>query len=204
MLGVQLRSVKKIAKAIFSSSIIMNDVAILQSIDDTLKDSPQASQRTIAKNANLSVGMMNAVLRRFVERGWIMIKNMNGCKLSYALTPEGLNELYERGRAFASRTFSAVSNYNDILNKTVEKAKENGKIRVVLYGPSNVRFLIVYTCERLGMEFVERGEDSDVNVSECQGAVCLIGEQVGADRVRELKEAGALALVEMVEEINIE
>jgi len=170
------------------------DVAILQSIDDTLKDSPEASQRIIARNAKLSVGMMNAILKRFVERGWIMIKNVNGCKLSYALTPEGMSEIYERGRSFAARTFAAVNDYNDILNKLVENARKDGKIRVVIYGPSNLRFLIVYTCERYGMQLEERGTD------ECQlkdDEIGFIGEMVGTEIDGILKKAGAVSLVDL-------
>ena len=48
------------------------DLATLQVISETLKEDPRASQRTLAKKANMSLGMMNAILGRFVERGWIM------------------------------------------------------------------------------------------------------------------------------------
>ena len=38
------------------------DLATLQVISETLKKNPQASQRTLAKKANVSLGMMNAIL----------------------------------------------------------------------------------------------------------------------------------------------
>ena len=34
-------------------------------------------------NAGISIGLMNSVLKRFVERGWIMLTNVNLRKLSY-------------------------------------------------------------------------------------------------------------------------
>ena len=34
-------------------------------------------------NAGISIGLMNSVLKRFVERGWIMLTNINLRKLSY-------------------------------------------------------------------------------------------------------------------------
>lgn len=173
----------------------MNDFTILQSIDSTLKSSPDASQRVIAKNANLSVGKMNVILKRFIERGWIMVKNVNGRKLSYALSPSGMNELYERGKSFAVRTFAAVNEYNDILYKVFEKAKENGKIKVVLYGSSYIRFLIVYTCEGLGMQFEERSVEDPLE----DNALCLIGEQVPAEELKVLKSNGGVCLVDLVQ-----
>ena len=60
-----------------------SDVATLQSIAKTLEEEPLASQRVLAENAGMSIGLMNAVLKRFVERGWIMLINVNLRKLSY-------------------------------------------------------------------------------------------------------------------------
>lgn len=72
------------------------DFATLQVISERLKEDPQASQRTLAKKANMSLGMMNAILGRFVERGWRMLTNVNGRKLAYAVTLEGIAELSNR------------------------------------------------------------------------------------------------------------
>lgn len=65
------------------------DLATLQVISEILKEAPQACQRPLAKKANMSLGMLNAILGRFVELGWIMLTNVNGRKLAYALTPDG-------------------------------------------------------------------------------------------------------------------
>ena len=56
-------------------------------MNQLLTEDSQAIQRTLAKKANVSLGMMNAILGRFAERGWIMLTNVNGRKLAYALTP---------------------------------------------------------------------------------------------------------------------
>ena len=74
-------------------NVMNSDVAVLQNIADTLKQEPLASQRVLADNAGISIGLMNAILKRFVERGWIMLSNVNLRKLSYAITPAGMVEL---------------------------------------------------------------------------------------------------------------
>ena len=79
-----------------STTIDNNSVATLQSIAKTLEEEPLASQRVLAENAGMSIGLMNAVLKRFVERGWIMLTNVNLRKLSYAVTPDGITELTSR------------------------------------------------------------------------------------------------------------
>lgn len=98
------------------------DVATLQNIADTLKEEPMASQRVLAENAGMSIGLMNAVIKRFVERGWIMLTNVNLRKLSYAITPAGIAELTSRSESFAKRTFALANKYNDTLCKAVSDA----------------------------------------------------------------------------------
>lgn len=70
-----------------------SEVETLQSIANTLEKEPLASLRLFAENSGMSIGLMNAVLKRFVERGWIMLSNINLKKLSYAITPAGIAEL---------------------------------------------------------------------------------------------------------------
>ena len=130
------------------------DLVTLQIISDTLKEEPKASQRKLAENAGMSLGLMNAVLQRFVERGWIMLSNVNGRKFAYAVTPKGIRELTERGKKFAARTFKIANDYNEVILNIVKKAKSEGKNKVILYGNSYIKFLIVYACQEVGVEFV--------------------------------------------------
>lgn len=53
------------------------------------------------KKTNVSLEMMNTILNKFGERGWIMLTNVNGRKLAYAITPDGIAELAKRGKSFA-------------------------------------------------------------------------------------------------------
>ena len=104
-----------------------NDLATLQIIADTLENDPQASQRMLAENDGMSIGLMNAVIKRFVERGWIMLTNVNLRKLSYASTHEGIAELTARSQSFAKRTFALANRYNDKLLQCVSQAKKRRK-----------------------------------------------------------------------------
>lgn len=148
------------------------DLATLQVISETLKEDPQASQRTLAKKANMSLGMMNAILGRFAERGWIMLTNVNGRKLAYAVTADGIAELAKRGKAFALRTFKLANVYSETFCKKFMEAKAAGKTKVVLYGDSYIKFIIKYACNEVGLEFEEKEVTSQVQTNE----VCLAGE----------------------------
>lgn len=148
------------------------DLATLQVISEKLKEDPQSSQRTLAKKANMSLDMMNAILGRFVERGWIMLSNVNGRKLAYAVTAAGISELTKRGKSFALRTFKLANVYSETFCKKFMEAKASGKTKVVLYGDSYVKFIIKYACSEIGLEFEQKEVSADVLINE----VCLAGE----------------------------
>ena len=174
------------------------DLATLQVISETLKEDPQASQRTLAKKANVSLGMMNAILGRFAERGWIMLTNVNGRKLAYAVTPDGISELAKRGKAFALRTFKLANVYSETFCKKFMEAKAAGKTKVLLYGDSYIKFIIKYACNEVGLDFEEKEVTSQVQTNE----VCLAGE-LNDDEVQKLLiNAGCFSLVNMVQDIK--
>lgn len=174
-----------------------SDIATLQTIADTLKEEPLASQRMLAEKAGMSIGLMNAILKRFVERGWIMLTNVNLKKLSYAITPEGISELTHRSQKFARRTFALANTYNDELCNLVQKARKDGKTKLVLYGSSYIKFLLIYACQKFDVEFVEM-EAGDSVMSD---ALCVIGELTESEKVEGLLEQGCISLVDLLHEV---
>lgn len=173
-----------------------SDVATLHSIATTLEAQPYASQRVLAENAGMSIGLMNAVLKRFVERGWIMLTNVNLRKLSYAVTAEGLAELTARSQKFARRTFAIANKYNDTICNLVSEARESGKTTLALYGKSYIRFLLVYACQTLNVKFVEKDVDEPVLAN----ALCVVGELNNESEIARLENAGCVNLLNLIEE----
>lgn len=176
-------------------NVMNSDAAVLQNIADTLKEEPLASQRVLADKAGISIGLMNAVLKRFVERGWIMLSNVNLRKLSYAITPAGMLELKERSQNFAKRTFELAGRYNETLCNAVMQAKEQGKKSMVLYGKSYIKFLLVYACQIHGLAFKEKAEDEPIE----EQSFCLAGELCENAVIERLKNQGCVSLLDLIE-----
>lgn len=145
----------------------------------------------------MSLGMMNAILGRFVERGWIMLTNVNGRKLTYAVTPEGISELAERGKKFVFRTFKLANVYSEAFCKKFLEAKVAGKTKVVLYGDSYIKFIIKYACNEVGLDF----EEKEITAEVLSNEVCLAGELNETKVQQKLMEKGCFNLVETVQNI---
>ena len=171
-----------------------SDVLTLQSIANTLEKEPLASQRVLAKNAGISIGLMNAILKRFVERGWIMLSNVNLKKLSYAVTPAGIAELSSRSQKFAKRTFELANSYNETICDFVSKAKTQGKTSVALYGDSYIKFLVSYACHHYSIDFVEKAVTDEID----ETALCLVGELCDEETVARLENKGCQNLLSLI------
>jgi len=135
------------------------ELAILEGIYSSQKLERSPTQRDLAEASGLSLGMTNALLKRFAEKGWVLLKRLNARNIQYALTPEGINEIAHRSYRYFRRTARNASVYRDLLEAFVLKAKRDGITRVVLAGPSDLDFILEYACERHGLIFV-KGSDA--------------------------------------------
>ena len=132
-----------------------SDITILAKLSHALDASPQAGQRELAVRTDLSLGMMNAVLKRFVKKGWVMANRLSAKKICYMLTPEGIKAVTERTASYMRRTFAAVKEYGTVLNQRIGELKQNGYTAVVLWGESDAAFLLEYVCRIHDMKLLK-------------------------------------------------
>lgn len=158
--------------------MIEQDLKILTNIHQTLSVDPHVNQRELAKKSNISLGQMNAVLKRCIARGWIAVKNLNMKKVCYYLTPSGMEEVSIRTSHYMMNTFSLMNEYASRIQSALEKIRCQGKTTVVLVGRSNIDFLIEYTCEKLDLRFIK----TELDRFECDiignDVFALVGESV--------------------------
>jgi DNA-binding MarR family transcriptional regulator len=145
-----------------SESTITNpdtEYQALRVIDDLQGEHRQAgtvpSQRDFARALNMSVGMTNAIIKRLVGKGWLVMHRINGRNLSYALTPEGTREVAKRSYRYLRRTIGNVVRWKDAIDHAVMEARESGCERVLLVGDSDLDFIVEHAASRHGMVFVQ-------------------------------------------------
>ena len=104
------------------------------------------TQRELADHAGISLGQVNYVLKRLLERGLVKISNFkkSPSKISYVyrLTPKGI----EAKSALAARfVMSKLKEYRNVQDRLVERLNtlENRKhFRIIFVGPSVVGDLL--------------------------------------------------------------
>ena len=131
------------------------ELQLLETIYSKQDVSGSLSQRSLAGAAGLSLGMTNALLKRFIERGWVKLMHLSGRSLRYILTSDGMEEVLRRSLSFFTRAVRSASLYRDKIDAFVLKLSKEGFDILVLEGPAELDFLFDYSCERHNLAFVK-------------------------------------------------
>lgn len=131
------------------------ELKLLETIYSKQNEPLKASQRELAGATGLSLGMTNALLKRFVERGWIKLTHLSGRKFCYILTPDGMEETLRRSLLYFVRAMKSSSLYRDKIDRFVRDLALRGFKTLSLEGPDELDFLFDYSCARHGLSFIK-------------------------------------------------
>ena len=67
-----------------------------------------SNQREISRHMNLSLGMINMLIRRLIAKGYIRIEQLNKRKVQYILTPKGFSEKMRKSVKYTMKTISSI------------------------------------------------------------------------------------------------
>jgi DNA-binding MarR family transcriptional regulator len=84
------------------------------------KDS-SISQRQLSKGAGVSLGLINVILKKFIEVGYLKVSHLNKRKVKYILTPSGFLRVAENSYRF---TTSIIQKYNKIYSELCSVYKD--------------------------------------------------------------------------------
>lgn len=93
--------------------LLENELQILKNIDkDTI-----TSQRAISKKTGISLGNVNVILKRLVNKGLVKIEGLTPKTIRYILTPKGVQERAERTYQYVVSTVKLVNE----IDKNIEQ-----------------------------------------------------------------------------------
>ena len=131
-------------------------------------------QRELADKAGISLGMTNAILKRLIEKGWLMTKRLNSRNISYVVSPAGIEEIFKRGYRYFKRTIDDVILYKTGIEQLIAEASEAGYKTVALVGKSDLDFIVEYACGKVGLGFIRFSDDKWVS----EGYFVIYSEQL--------------------------
>src|SRR6476469_873014 len=111
---------------------------IMLGLLDAVEQDRAQSQRLLASELGIALGLVNAYLKRCIKKGLVKVNDAPARRYAYYLTPQGFAEKSRLTVQYLSDSFSFFRLAKSDCARVLERAKANGFSRLVLAGKSDL------------------------------------------------------------------
>ena len=117
---------------------------------DIVQNNEHVSQRNLARQLGVALGLANSYLKRCVKKGWVKVLQAPANRYLYYLTPTGFTEKSRLTAEYLNTSLSFYREAGDSCSRLLEYCEQNGWRRLLLCGLSEVAEIV--TLRSLGRE----------------------------------------------------
>ena len=103
---------------------------------DEIEKRKDHSQRTISRELNIALGLSNALLKKFIAKGFLKLSQAPMKRYFYYITPKGLIEKAKLTSEFLQSSFEFYNKIRNEYEKEFKKLKNFFPSKIVLIGIS--------------------------------------------------------------------
>ena len=104
------------------------------------------TQRSLAKELGIALGLTNLLIHRVIKKGWVKAVNVRRNRIHYLITPEGIAEKARVTRAYFDNTMRLYTETRDQIRQNLDRLSYTwpadhlpaGQKRIVFYGCGEV------------------------------------------------------------------
>ena len=130
-----------------------NDIRTLK-ILEKIEEDDMPSQRSLAGELNVSLGLINSFIKRLANKGYFKITNLKPNKVRYILTPAGIAEKTRLTYEFIKYSYQLYSGAQNKLRALFRELESNGCCRIVFYGVNDFAAIAHVSCRSTNVELV--------------------------------------------------
>lgn len=105
---------------------------------DAVERNPSVTQRSVAQELGIALGLANAYLKRCVRKGLIKVSEVPARRYAYYLTPQGFAEKSRLTASYLSHSFSFFRRAREQCASIYDVAVQRGQSRFVLLGSGDL------------------------------------------------------------------
>jgi len=155
------------------------DDEIVLGLLDTVERNPSVTQRTVARELGIALGLANAYLKHCVRKGLIKVSQVPTRRFAYYLTPHGFAEKSRLTANYLAHSFSFFRRARRECSTIFATAAAHGQRRIVLIGPGDLAEIAGIVAHEHPLEIIGTIAPND-DANEVKAAVAKLG---GADAV---------------------
>lgn len=117
------------------------------------------SQRDLARELNISLGLVNAFIKRLAQKGYFKITTIPRKRVKYILTPKGLAEKSRLTYEFIQYSIEFYRTAREKLRELFQALVDDGVRRIVLYGAGDLAEIAYLSLQGTALEIVAVVDD---------------------------------------------
>lgn len=127
---------------------------ILLGLLNSVESNGEQSQRHLAAELGIALGLVNAYLKRCVKKGLLKVSEAPARRYAYYLTPQGFAEKSRLTVEYLSNSFSFFRRAKEDCGRAFATAAARGCSHIVLVGKSDLAEIAVLCAPENGVEIV--------------------------------------------------
>lgn len=135
---------------------------------DAVDQRADISQRHLAVNLGVALGLTNSYLKRCIRKGWIKITTAPANRYLYYLTPKGFTEKSRLTREYLSRSFSFYREAANSCDRLFQQCVDKNLKTIVFCGASDLAEIASIKAHEKGLEILGT-YDKDSNLKKFIG-----------------------------------
>ena len=142
-----------------------------------------ANQRDLSRLMNLSLGMVNMLIRRLLAKGLIRIEQLNKRKVQYILTPRGFSEKMRKSIKYTLKTINSIGLIKARVKEILLNLYENGARDFFVVGESDLCTLIKMVAKEVPLKDCSFYILDEIPQTEIKGVLLICKENVDENSV---------------------
>ena len=131
---------------------------ILEKIDnDTV-----TSQRDLARDLNISLGLVNSFIKRLVKKGYFKARHIPKNRMRYFLTPKGASEKTRLTYLYIQHSYNFYKDARQKLRDLYQGLEKQGVSRVAFYGAGDLAEIAYLSLQETNIELVAIVDDQKI------------------------------------------
>lgn len=126
---------------------IKHDLDLLSAVEK----GETVSQLTLSKKVGVAVGLLNAVMRRAVKKGYVKVSSAPAKRYAYYLTPRGFSEKARLVSEYLHDSLGFFRQARLEYTRLFERAKAVSGARIILVGSGELAEIALMSAEQAGV-----------------------------------------------------
>lgn len=131
-----------------------SETEITLGVLNAIQESSEVTQRSVARELGIALGLANAYLKRCVKKGLIKVAQVPSNRYAYYLTPRGFSEKSKLTAEYLSQSFLFFRLARSQCEGLFAYCAERGWRRVVLAGASDLGEIATLCAREHGVEVI--------------------------------------------------